>query len=102
MFLDIACFFKGKHRDYVTSIMDACYDSAHSGIENLIDKSLISVSQNQIAMHDLLQQMGWNIVRDESPLKLEKRSRLWIPEDSYSVLSENNLWKETVSNMTSI
>ncbi|XP_040966480.1 disease resistance protein RUN1-like, partial [Gossypium hirsutum] len=90
MFLDIACFFKGKHRDYVTSIMDACYDSAHSGIENLIDKSLISVSQNQIAMHDLLQQMGWNIVRDESPLKLEKRSRLWIPEDSYSVLSENN------------
>ncbi|KAL1074994.1 hypothetical protein V6Z11_D11G328100, partial [Gossypium hirsutum] len=90
MFLDIACFFKGKHRDYVTRIMDACYDSAHSGIENLIDKSLISVSQNQIAMHDLLQQMGLNIVRDESPLKLEKRSRLWIPEDSYNVLSENN------------
>ncbi|TYG96259.1 hypothetical protein ES288_A11G335000v1 [Gossypium darwinii] len=90
MFLDIACFFKGEDRDYVTRIMDACYVSAHSGIENLIDKSLISVSQNQIAMHDLLQQMGWNIVRDESPLNPEKRSRLWIPEDSYVVLTKNN------------
>ncbi|KAG4177044.1 hypothetical protein ERO13_A11G282643v2, partial [Gossypium hirsutum] len=90
MFLDIACFFEGKDRDYVTSFMDACYVSAHSGIENLIDKSLISVSENQIAMHDLLQQMGWNIVHDESPLKPEKRSRLWIPEDSYDVLSKNN------------
>ncbi|KAL1074998.1 hypothetical protein V6Z11_D11G328300, partial [Gossypium hirsutum] len=90
MFLDIVCFFKGKDRDYVTRIMDACYVSAHSGIENLINKSLISVSRDQIAVHDLLQHMGWNIVHDESPLKPEKRSRLWIPEDSYDVLSKNN------------
>ncbi|KAK5786731.1 hypothetical protein PVK06_041374 [Gossypium arboreum] len=41
-------------------------------------------------MHDLLQQMGWNIVHKESALKPKKRSRLWIPEDSYNVLSENN------------
>ncbi|TYG47455.1 hypothetical protein ES288_D11G339700v1 [Gossypium darwinii] len=90
MFLDIACFFKGKDRDIVTWIMDSCYGFAYSRIENLIDKSLISVSQNQIAIHDLLQQMGWNIVRNESPLMLEKRSRLWIPEDSYDVLTKNN------------
>ncbi|XP_052878053.1 disease resistance protein RPV1-like [Gossypium arboreum] len=90
MFLDIACFFKGKDRDHVTRFMDACYVSAHSGIENLIDKSLIFVSKNHIAMHDLLQQMGWNTVRNESPFKPKKRSRLWIPEDSYNVLSENN------------
>ncbi|KAH1083889.1 hypothetical protein J1N35_023650 [Gossypium stocksii] len=83
MFLDIACFFKGKDRDHVTRVMDACYVSAHSGIENLIDKSLISVSHNWIAMHDLLQQMGWNIVHNVSPFKPEKRSRLWIPKDSY-------------------
>ncbi|KAL1145821.1 hypothetical protein V6Z11_A11G325800 [Gossypium hirsutum] len=41
-------------------------------------------------MHDLLQQMGWNIVRNESPFKPEKCRRLWIPEDSYNVLSEKN------------
>ncbi|MBA0818803.1 hypothetical protein Gohar_027944, partial [Gossypium harknessii] len=41
MFFDIACFFKGKDRNYVTRFTDACYVSAHSGIENLIDKSLI-------------------------------------------------------------
>ncbi|MBA0803933.1 hypothetical protein Gohar_014092, partial [Gossypium harknessii] len=50
MFLDIVCFFKGKDRDHVTRCMDACYVSAHSGIENLINKSLISVSRDQIAV----------------------------------------------------
>ncbi|MFQ6668852.1 hypothetical protein Gotur_034344, partial [Gossypium turneri] len=89
IFLDIACFFKGENRDYVTRIMDACYASAHSGIENLIDRSLIYVSQNQIAMHDLLQQMGWNVVCKESPLEPKRRSRLWISNDIYDVLIEN-------------
>ncbi|TYI03292.1 hypothetical protein ES332_A11G328000v1 [Gossypium tomentosum] len=89
IFLDIACFFKGENRDDVTRIMDACYVSAHSGIENLIDRSLIYVSQNQIAMHDLLQQMGWNVVCKESPLEPKRRSRLWIPNDIYDVLIEN-------------
>ncbi|KAH1083887.1 hypothetical protein J1N35_023648, partial [Gossypium stocksii] len=69
--------------------MDACYVSAHSGIENLIDRSLIYVSQNQIAVHDLLQQMGWNVVCKESPLEPKRRSRLWIPNDIYDVLIEN-------------
>ncbi|TYI03301.1 hypothetical protein ES332_A11G328800v1 [Gossypium tomentosum] len=58
MFLDIACLFKGEDRDFVTRIMEACYLSAYSRIENLVDKSLISVSENEINMHDLLQQMG--------------------------------------------
>ncbi|KAK8272394.1 hypothetical protein V6Z12_D11G328700 [Gossypium hirsutum] len=89
IFLDIACFFKGENRDYVTRIMDACYVSAHSGIENLIDRSLIYVSQNQLAMHDLLQQMGWNVVCKESPLEPKRRSRLWISNDIYDVLIEN-------------
>ncbi|TYG96254.1 hypothetical protein ES288_A11G334500v1, partial [Gossypium darwinii] len=87
---DALDFEERNDRDHVTWIMDACYVSAYSGIENLIDKSLISVSKNQIAMHDLLQQMGWNIVRNESPFKPEKCRRLWIPEDSYNVLSEKN------------
>ncbi|TYH46567.1 hypothetical protein ES332_D11G345900v1 [Gossypium tomentosum] len=90
MFLDIACFFKGEDRDFVTRIMEACYLSAYSRIENLIDKSLIYVSENKIKMHDLLQQMGWDIVYNESPLEPERRSRLWIPDDIYDVLIENS------------
>ncbi|KAK9041631.1 hypothetical protein V6N11_016722 [Hibiscus sabdariffa] len=70
--------------------MDACYVSAHSGIDSLIDKSLICVSGNMITMHDLLQQMGQAIVRNESPSEPERRSRLWIADDIYDVLRENN------------
>ncbi|TYG96264.1 hypothetical protein ES288_A11G335500v1 [Gossypium darwinii] len=90
IFLDIACFLKGENLDFVRRIMDASYDSAHSSIENLIDKSLISVSQHMIAMHDLLQQMGRDIIYNESPSEPERRSRLWIPNDIYNVLTENS------------
>ncbi|KAE8667799.1 hypothetical protein F3Y22_tig00112370pilonHSYRG00018 [Hibiscus syriacus] len=91
MFLDIACFYKGEHRYFVTRIMDACYFSSHSGIDDLIDKSLISASKNKIAMHDLLEQMGRDIVRSVSPSEPGRRSRLWIPEDIYDVLTENSI-----------
>ena len=67
------------------------FRSAYSGIDNLIDKSLITVSQNKIAMHDLLQEMGWDVVRKESSSEPERRSRLWIPEDIHDVLIENTV-----------
>ncbi|TYI58114.1 hypothetical protein E1A91_D11G331200v1 [Gossypium mustelinum] len=90
IFLDIACFFKGEDRDFVTRIMEACYPSAYSRIENLIDKSLIYISQNKIEMHDIWQHVGRSIVHYESPSKPETRSRLWIPEEIYDVLTKNN------------
>ena len=42
-------------------------------------------------MHDLLQQMGREIVRQESPLKPELRSQLWYYEDAFEVLKENKV-----------
>ena len=40
-------------------------------------------------MHDLIQQMGWEIVRQESPEVIEKRSRLLCYEDAPEILTEN-------------
>ena len=40
-------------------------------------------------MHDLLQAMGWEIVKQESFHQSEKRSRLWHPSDIYHVLTCN-------------
>ncbi|GLT72965.1 hypothetical protein SLA2020_448560 [Shorea laevis] len=40
-------------------------------------------------MHDLLQEMGREIVRQESPNEPGKRSRLWFHEDVRYVLEEN-------------
>ncbi|KAL6343091.1 hypothetical protein AAG906_018924 [Vitis piasezkii] len=51
------------------------------GIKGLCDKCLISFSQNKILMHDLIQEMGWNIIRSESPGDPTKWSRLWDSSD---------------------
>ena len=89
IFLDIACFFKGKEKDYVTRILDSCNFYADSGIGILIDKSLVTVDSNEIWMHDLIQEMGWEIIRRESPKALGNRSRLWFHEDVQRLLTEN-------------
>ena len=40
-------------------------------------------------MHDLLQELGWDIVRQESPKAPEKHSRLWLYKDIDKVLTKN-------------
>ncbi|XP_044506092.1 disease resistance protein RPV1-like isoform X3 [Mangifera indica] len=89
LFLDIACFFKGRDRDLIMDVMDSYGYSANIGLSVLIDKSLIIVLNNKITMHDLLEEMGREIVRQESIEDPGKRSRLFHPEDIYHVLTKN-------------
>ncbi|XP_075654344.1 TMV resistance protein N-like [Castanea sativa] len=88
IFLDIACFFKGRNKDYVVKILDACDLYPDFGIERLIDKCLITVEHGTLWMHDLLQQMGREIVQEESE-GLENRSRIWCHEDANKLLTRN-------------
>ncbi|XP_061990444.1 disease resistance protein RPV1-like isoform X2 [Rosa rugosa] len=89
-FLDIACFFKGEYTDHVIQTLEAYHRKpAKYGINVLIDKALINTSMGCIWMHDLLQEMGRDIVHQESPNIPRKRSRLWFHEDVYHVLTEN-------------
>ncbi|CAL8991806.1 unnamed protein product, partial [Prunus brigantina] len=54
------------------------------GIKVLIAKSLISIStSNCLEMHDMLQEMGWAIVREQCIEEPGKRDRLWDAEDIY-------------------
>ncbi|XP_040998082.1 disease resistance protein RUN1-like isoform X3 [Juglans microcarpa x Juglans regia] len=90
IFLDIACFFSGKSVEYVTKILDSCHFSSSIGIARLKDKCLININRYQsVDMHDLLQEMGKEIVRQESPKEAGKRSRLLFHEDVRHVLEEN-------------
>ncbi|KAG6676522.1 hypothetical protein I3842_15G156200 [Carya illinoinensis] len=90
IFLDIAFFFKGQHMDYVVKILDSCGFSPDNGIKRLIDKCLITITiHNTLWMHDLLQDMGKEIVRKESRKEPGARSRLWFHEDVRYVLEEN-------------
>jgi hypothetical protein len=55
-------------------------------VGELVEKSLIKISQevgktNIVTLHDLIEDMGKEIVRQESPKKPGKRSRLWFHKD---------------------
>ncbi|XP_059429066.1 TMV resistance protein N-like [Corylus avellana] len=82
---------KGEDIEYVTKMIVSTRGThSYSGIEELKDKCLINESYyNSLVMHDLLQEMGKEIVRQESPEEPGKRSRLWFHEDVRHVLEEN-------------
>ena len=87
IFLDIACFFKGSDQTFVRKILKSCGFFVVTGIEDLIDKSLITISNNgTLEMHDLLQEMGWHVVRKACFKEPGKRSRLWELNDISHVL----------------
>ncbi|XP_061995458.1 TMV resistance protein N-like isoform X2 [Rosa rugosa] len=90
IFLHIACFYKGKDKDRVTQILDYCQLNPVIGLSVLADRSLITISDDkELSMHDLLQETGWEIVREQSPTDPGKRSRLWSREDINNVLKRN-------------
>nr|XP_011461687.1 PREDICTED: disease resistance protein RRS1-like [Fragaria vesca subsp. vesca] len=90
IFLHIACFFKGKAKNYVIDILRGCDLNPEYGIEVLTEKALISINEKkEILMHDLLEEMGKEIIRQESPTEPGERSRLWRHEDVHRVFMEN-------------
>ena len=90
IFLDVAFFYKGQNKDFVEEILESCGFHFNIGIRNLVDKSLITVSKNKLWMHDLLQETGWEIVKQESKV-LGERSRLRVHEDINRVLTTNTV-----------
>ncbi|KAK8633487.1 hypothetical protein V6N13_014332 [Hibiscus sabdariffa] len=89
IFLDIACFFKGKEKDFVTKVLDGCEFFPDIGIDVLVKKSLVTVNgSNKLEMHNLLQEMGRKIVWEKSVDEPGKRCRLWDERDVQHVLTE--------------
>ncbi|XP_028098136.1 TMV resistance protein N-like isoform X1 [Camellia sinensis] len=90
LFLHVACFFVGMDADWVVTILDGCDFYTTVGIQNLIDRSLLTIDEHKkLVMHQLIQEMGKEIVRQESPKVPGERSRLWNHKDSFNVLKEN-------------
>ncbi|XP_020217819.1 TMV resistance protein N isoform X2 [Cajanus cajan] len=90
IFLDIACFFKGYTVSYVINMLYSGRGYAPDyAIQVLIDKCLIKIDQCYVKMHDLIKDMGREIVRLESPSKPGERSRLWLSKEILRVFKEN-------------
>nr|WIL59969.1 nodulation protein [Melilotus officinalis] len=91
IFLDIACFFIGMDRNDVIQILNGCGLFAEIGISVLVERSLVTVDdKKRLGMHDLLRDMGREIVREKSPEEPEMRCRLWFHEDVLDVLSDQS------------
>ncbi|KAJ0746832.1 putative P-loop containing nucleoside triphosphate hydrolase, leucine-rich repeat domain superfamily [Helianthus annuus] len=89
LFKHIACFFVGIDRDLTETILKECDINTRSGITNLIDRHLVRIGwKNKLMMHQLVQEMGRDLVRQESPDKPWERSRLWCHEESFKVLKQ--------------
>jgi hypothetical protein len=93
VFLDIACCFKEWKLAELERILHAHHgESKKDHINVLVEKSLIKISESDnVTLHDLLEDMGKEIVRQESPAEPGKRSRLWLPDDIVHVLEVNTV-----------
>ncbi|KAK2966270.1 hypothetical protein RJ640_002791, partial [Escallonia rubra] len=89
IFLDIACFLKGEKVDHAKRVLHSFDFYPDIGIHLLVERSLVVISEKKIQMHDLIQQMGWHIVREVHPRQPWKYSRLWDPHDVCDVLAQN-------------
>lgn len=61
IFLDIACFFRGRKRDDVITILNSFGLRSEIGTDVLIQKSLLHISEGMVEMHDLIEQMGQQV-----------------------------------------
>ena len=87
IFLDIACFLKGESIEFVEELLESYGIYTIAGIKTLENKALITVTTSRkVEMHDLIQEMSYQIVREENIDEPEKRSRLWDPNEIYNVL----------------
>jgi len=105
IFLDIACFFNPKlnkfagynTREYIIDLFNACEFYPATGIEVLLHKALIAFRHEKgrpfptIKMHDLLVEMGREIVKEKYPKNPGSRSRLWDPKEIYQVFKYNKV-----------
>ncbi|KAL6213975.1 hypothetical protein ACLB2K_013413 [Fragaria x ananassa] len=93
-----AFFHEGKDKEKLLEILDITYDiSSLVGISTLIEKSLLTISKSlydnsrtNVEMHDLIQEMAWEIVRQESRDEPGRRSRLCHQTDIFHVFLNNS------------
>jgi hypothetical protein len=82
MFVDIACFMLGHPKHVALTIWDSLgeYSSPSWSLNRLIDKCLIKVdTEGLLRIHDLLRDMGRNIVVERAREKREVQSHIWDP-----------------------
>ncbi|XP_021980987.2 TMV resistance protein N isoform X1 [Helianthus annuus] len=96
IFLDVACLLRGETKDEAARVLKSCGFNAEIGLSVLEQRSLITISDTDcLCLHDLIEEMGWNIVRRLHPDEPNKHSRLWIKEEIEDILVNQSGTKAT-------
>ena len=94
MFLDIACVMLGHPERLAIEIWDSIdfYGTSSWSLKRLMDKCLVKVDGvGQLSMHDLLRDMGRNIVIQRAPHKPIMWSHIWDPIIATKVLQKKQV-----------
>ncbi|KAL3746363.1 hypothetical protein ACJRO7_015339 [Eucalyptus globulus] len=87
IFLDIACFFIGKHERILSYMWEACGYYPARGIKCLREMHFLEIGENnEFRMHDLLRDFGRKLVERKD---LHERCRIWNHSDAVSVLKDS-------------
>ncbi|CAN1751479.1 Disease resistance protein L6 [Linum perenne] len=92
IFLDIACFFIGREKDFPFYMWSDCKFYPESGINTLLLRSLIRFNErDEFWMHDHIRDLGRKIVREEDSQRSWNRSRIWSNEDALDILGNGQV-----------
>ncbi|KAD3068995.1 hypothetical protein E3N88_36875 [Mikania micrantha] len=96
-FMYIACFLKGRDIDLVKDILTDIGLYPECGIPDLINKFLINIDiVDCVWMHDLLQQMCWEILHKESQQYNGKQIAIKNRQDVLDILSSKPKESRTI------
>lgn len=88
IFLDVACFFRGRDKTISSYLWNACNYHPSTHIAELENKSLVTITENsEFWMHNQVKLLGRELVEKESPGRPSQRSRLWNQMDIQRVLN---------------
>ncbi|CAH1442312.1 unnamed protein product [Lactuca virosa] len=89
IFLDVACLLQGEPKYLALEALESCGFYARNGLRVLEQRSLITIGDKHVGMHDHIRELGRNIVRRLHPDKPKKHSRLWIEEEIEDILAND-------------
>lgn len=101
MFRDIACLLIGMREEVAKEIWMSCHSCGdccstskgpHEALRKLMDKSLVRLDVGRrLAMHDVLRDMGRDVVIKGAPTDPGKRTHLWDLATAARVLVKNQV-----------
>ncbi|XP_048132826.1 disease resistance protein RPV1-like [Rhodamnia argentea] len=92
IFLDIACFFIGCDIEITIHMWDETSFFPEEALGVLQHMSLVKITrQNTLWMHDVIRDLGREIIRQQSNMVREKQTRVWDADEALHLMTTNQV-----------